>query len=150
MRNDTAKSLRTGVQFSSEVLFPGGSNLVKGDLKQGGIHAVLGVAARMAFGFPGLLLVSANSLSKAVTGRHLYESVASLDGSPGTPTPVPDRETPAALSAPTRSRAPYSASESTDTPVVSSSTDESQPSEKKKRTPPKPAGRRDASGKLKT
>jgi len=141
MRNDTAKSLRTGVQFSSEVLFPGGSNLVKGDLKQGGIHAVLGVAARMAFGFPGLLLVSANSLSKAVTGRHLYESVAGLDGSPGTA--MLGRDTPA-LPEPEGSRAPYSAPESIDTPVVSSSTDETQPSEKKKRTPPKPAGRRDA------
>ncbi|HLK62411.1 MAG TPA: DUF6072 family protein [Bryobacteraceae bacterium] len=75
MPNDSVgvQGVRTGVEFASEALVPGGSNLVKGDLMQGGIHAVLGFAARAAFGLPGLLLVSANSFTKAVTGQHLYE-----------------------------------------------------------------------------
>jgi len=67
------QSLKTAVEFSTEALIPGGSNLVKGDLKQAGIHAVLGFAARSAFGLPGLIVVSANSFTKAVTGRHLFE-----------------------------------------------------------------------------
>jgi hypothetical protein len=75
MVNDTAsvQGLKTGVEFASEVLVPGGSNLVKGDLKQGAIHTVLGFAARAAFGLPGLVLVSANSFTKAVSGHHLHE-----------------------------------------------------------------------------
>ena len=66
-------SLKLGAKFASEAVFPGGSNLLKGDLKQGGIHAGLGFLAKGFFGVPGLLLVSANSFSKAVTGSHLHE-----------------------------------------------------------------------------
>ncbi|HEX8475595.1 MAG TPA: DUF6072 family protein [Pyrinomonadaceae bacterium] len=75
MNDDTqlSNSVKTGVKFAGEYIMPGGSNLVKGDLKQAGIHAILGLAARVVFGFPGLLLVSANSFTKAATGRHLYE-----------------------------------------------------------------------------
>jgi len=76
-------------EFASEVMVPGGANLVKGDLKQAGLHAVLGIAAKMAFGFPGLLLVSANSFSKAVTGNHLYESLQTpAVESPQQPEPI--------------------------------------------------------------
>lgn len=68
--------INNAVKLAGEVLLPGGSNLIKGDIKQGAIHAVLGLAARAAFGLPGLLLVSANSFSKATTGRHLTENLA--------------------------------------------------------------------------
>jgi hypothetical protein len=61
------------VLFTSEYLLPGGSNLAQGDIVQGGIHVGLGFLARAVFGLPGLLLVSANSFTKAVTGRHLHE-----------------------------------------------------------------------------
>lgn len=61
------------VLFTSEYLLPGGSNLAQGDIKQGGLHVALGFIARAAFGLPGLLVVSANSFTKAVTGRHLHE-----------------------------------------------------------------------------
>jgi len=70
----SAQSMKLGAEFAGEVIVPGGSNLVKGDFKQAGIHAVLGIAAKMAFGFPGLLLVSANSFAKASTGHHLFEA----------------------------------------------------------------------------
>ena len=65
MGNETEciQSIKTGVQISSEILIPGGSNLVKGDLLQGGIHAGLGLIARALFGIPGVVLVSANSIS---------------------------------------------------------------------------------------
>jgi hypothetical protein len=75
MAEDTGLSnpVKTGIKFAGEYVVPGGSNLVKGDLKQAGLHAVAGLVARVAFGLPGLLLVSVNSLTKATTGRHLYE-----------------------------------------------------------------------------
>jgi len=132
--------LKAGVQFSSEVLFPGGSNFVNGDLRQGSIHAVLGVAARLAFGFPGLVLVSANSLTKAVTGRHLYETVSALSARPAVPAPGPG--------------APVEHSPSSEpadsSPFLSPPREGSQPPEKKKRTPHKSGTRRDAGGKLKS
>lgn len=71
--NDSLDSVKKGVMFTSEYILPGGSNLVQGNIKQAGLHAALGLLARSVFGVPGLLLVSANSFTKAVTGRHLYE-----------------------------------------------------------------------------
>jgi len=65
--------VKQGAAAASEILIPGGSNLIKGDLKQAAVHAALGFALKMALGVPGLLLVSANSFVKASTGRHLYE-----------------------------------------------------------------------------
>jgi Family of unknown function (DUF6072) len=64
-----------GLEFASEIMVPGGSNLVKGDLLQAGIHFVLGYVAKAAFGLPGLALVSANSVTKALTGNHLIEYI---------------------------------------------------------------------------
>ncbi|SRR6266404_1547118 len=74
--SESIQSLKTGIQISSEIVIPGGSNLVKGDLLQGGIHAGLGIVARVLFGLPGVILVSTNSISKALTGRHLYEHLS--------------------------------------------------------------------------
>lgn len=65
--------VKQGAAVASELLFPGGSNLIKGDLKQAGLHAALGFGLKMAIGLPGLLLVCANSFVKANTGRHLHE-----------------------------------------------------------------------------
>jgi hypothetical protein len=76
MDNQITQPLKTGVQFASEILLPGGSNFIKGDLVTGGIHAMLGLAARAMFGFPGMLIVSANSFSKATTGRNLIEALS--------------------------------------------------------------------------
>lgn len=65
--------LNNSVKLASEYLLPGGSNLIEGDLVQGGIHAVLGLVAKSIFGLPGLIAVSANSFTKATTGHHLFE-----------------------------------------------------------------------------
>lgn len=82
---DLAKPVKTGVQVLAEYLLPGGSNLANGNIEQAGIHAVLGLAARAVLGVPGLLLVSANSLSKAMTGQHLYEYAGLLTGDSSAP-----------------------------------------------------------------
>ena len=72
---DDANTVKTGMGFVGEYFVPGGANLIKGDLPQGVIHAAAGYAAAAFLGPVGLLLVSANSITKAVTGRHLYEAV---------------------------------------------------------------------------
>lgn len=74
------QSLRIGIQISSEILVPGGSNLIKGDFRQAGLHAGLGFIARALFGLPGAVLVSLNSISKATTGRHLCEHLTAPAG----------------------------------------------------------------------
>lgn len=83
MENET-QMLKTGVQLASEVVLPGGSNLIKGDLVNGGIYAMLGLAARAVFGVPGLVLVCASSFTKATTGQSLLEAIKL----PGTTTPA--------------------------------------------------------------
>ncbi len=73
MTQNPITSVQSAVSFAGEAVLPGGSNLLKGDLKQGGLHLLAGILARSAFGVPGVLLVSANSFVKATTGRQLYE-----------------------------------------------------------------------------
>lgn len=73
MSTESNDGVKLAVSFASETLVPGGAHLVKGDFVQAGLHLVLGFAARSLFGLPGLALVSANSLVKAKTGRHLTE-----------------------------------------------------------------------------
>jgi hypothetical protein len=70
---NTPAKLAVGV--ISEVVIPGGSNLIKGDLQQGAVHLILGIAAGMAFGPWGLIAVKLNSLAKAHTGQGLIDQV---------------------------------------------------------------------------
>lgn len=73
---NTDNAISNVVKLAGEVIVPGGSNLIKGDIRQGAIHAVLGLVAGAWLGLPGLLLVKANSYSQAVTGRGLTENLA--------------------------------------------------------------------------
>ena len=72
--------LKSSAKLASEYLLPGGSNLIEGDLVQGGIHVALGLIARSMFGLPGLIAVSANSFTKATTGRHIHEHLGLVIG----------------------------------------------------------------------
>lgn len=58
---------------------PGGANLIKGDVVNGGAHFILGIVAKALFGGTGLLLVHANSLVKARTGQHLHGLLGSIN-----------------------------------------------------------------------
>jgi hypothetical protein len=78
VNTENAQAVKTGIQFASEVVFPGGSNAVNGDFKTAGIHAAAGLAAKALFGIPGLLVVSANSFSKAVTGQNLIDLMKTI------------------------------------------------------------------------
>jgi len=66
---------KVAVGFLSEAVIPGGSHLVKGDLSQGAVHLILGVAASLAIGPFGLLAVKANSLAKSHTGQSLLDKI---------------------------------------------------------------------------
>ncbi len=68
-----AEPLGQAIAFACEALVPGGSNLIKGDVKQALIHGAGGALARSLFGLPGMIFVGSNSFVKATTGRHLYE-----------------------------------------------------------------------------
>jgi Family of unknown function (DUF6072) len=72
---ESVQGVKTGLQFVTEAIspIPGGSNLINGDFKQAGIHAGIGILAGVLFGLPGLLVVKANSFTKATTGRSLLE-----------------------------------------------------------------------------
>lgn len=75
----TVDPIKAGIEVASEYVLPlpGGSNLIKGDFKQAIIHAGLGIVARSLFGPIGLLLVSANSLSVALTNHGLVDNLRS-------------------------------------------------------------------------
>jgi hypothetical protein len=83
MANEGGNSaLQRTAEVASEVLIPGGANLIKGDLVNGGAHLVLGLVAKAMFGLPGILLVHANSLVKARTGQHLHGLLGSIQFGP--------------------------------------------------------------------
>jgi Family of unknown function (DUF6072) len=84
---ENVEPVKQGLMFTSEYLFPGGSNLVQGDIKQAGVHAALGLVAKALFGVPGLLVISANSFTKALTGRHLHEHLGLGPSAPVAPPP---------------------------------------------------------------
>ena len=73
MMTDSNDAVKLAASFAGETIVPGGANLARGDIGQAGLHLALGLVARSLFGLPGLALVSANSLVKATTGRHLTE-----------------------------------------------------------------------------
>ncbi len=77
--------------FASEIIMPGGSNLMRGNFLQAGVHCILGYAAKAAFGGPFMALISANSMVRALTGRHLAEH---LEIAGVAPAPLPN-STPA-------------------------------------------------------
>lgn len=61
------------VSVLSEALIPGGSNMIKGDLSQGVLHLIMGIAAGAFFGPLGVLAVRANSLAKSHTGQSVLD-----------------------------------------------------------------------------
>ncbi|MBD0324959.1 MAG: hypothetical protein ICV68_00925 [Pyrinomonadaceae bacterium] len=78
--------------FASEIIVPGGSNLLRGNFLQAGVHCILGYAAKAAFGGPFMALISANSMVRALTGRHLSEHLEMAGIAPApTPTSAPVR-----------------------------------------------------------
>ncbi|HEV2861077.1 MAG TPA: DUF6072 family protein [Pyrinomonadaceae bacterium] len=76
---ENLQTVKTGLQFASEAVIPGGSHLINGDMKQAGIHAVAGIVAGALFGPIGLIVVAANSFARATTGNNLYDAMRGPD-----------------------------------------------------------------------
>lgn len=69
------KAVNVAKLVGEVVVTPGASLLVDGKIAAGGLHVVLGVAARVFLGVPGILLVAANSYSKSVTKKSLLQHI---------------------------------------------------------------------------
>ena len=67
--------INNGVKLVGETMLPGASLLLDGNLVNGAAHVAIGAAAA-AFVAPwAVLLVVADSFSKSVTGKNLWEQV---------------------------------------------------------------------------
>ena len=74
-------ALKNGVKAASEALIlPGSSLIMDGEVKQGLLHALGGVAARAVVGPIGWLYVAANSFSNSVSEKHLHEHFIAKKG----------------------------------------------------------------------
>lgn len=65
--------LTNGVKLLGEVFLPGASLLMDGKFADGAAHAVVGLGARLMFGPLGGFVVSADSFSKSVADRNLWD-----------------------------------------------------------------------------
>lgn len=77
---ESAQAVKRSLQFATESVVPGGSNLLNGDFKSAGIYLIAGVLAKAVFGWPGVIFVGANSYTKARTGKSLIEHLADAEG----------------------------------------------------------------------
>lgn len=70
--------LAEGLKIAGDLLIPGTSLIAQSDYKRGLIHAGVGIAARVAFGAPGVVLTAANSYCTARTGEGLITKLLSV------------------------------------------------------------------------
>lgn len=74
MENTTANN---AIKLAGEGLIaPGASLLLDGDIKGGGAHLVVGLAAKALLGPIGWFLVAADSFSRSTSGKSLTEQFA--------------------------------------------------------------------------
>jgi len=78
--NDDKRTLTNGVKLIGEAFLPGASLLMDGKLAEGAAHAVVGIGARLALGPIGALVVAADSFSKSVADKNLWDYPSPLDG----------------------------------------------------------------------
>jgi hypothetical protein len=71
--NDDLRTITNGVKLIGEAILPGTSLLMDGKFSEGTAHAVVGIGARLAFGPIGALVVAADSFSKSVNDKNLWE-----------------------------------------------------------------------------
>lgn len=69
-----------GVKAVAEIgVVPGASLLADGDVRSGTLHVLSGVVARAIFGPIGWFAVGADSFSRSLTGKHIYEHFFNVD-----------------------------------------------------------------------
>lgn len=90
MDNTTASN---AIKLASEGLItPGASLLLDGDIRGGGAHVLLGLAAKALLGPVGVFLVAADSFSRSVSGKSLGEQFAPRREAAAAPAPVTTRD----------------------------------------------------------
>jgi hypothetical protein len=69
-----------GVKLVADLgVLPGASQFVDGNVKSGVLYVVGGLAARAFLGPIGWLAFGADSASKSISGKHLYEHFFTVD-----------------------------------------------------------------------
>jgi len=68
--------LSNGVKLVGEAVLPGASLLLDGKFINGAAHSVLGLGARAALGPIGVALICADSFSKSVTDKFLWDHMS--------------------------------------------------------------------------
>jgi hypothetical protein len=68
-------AIDNAVKLGAEYILPGGSLLLNGRIKEGGLHTAAGWLGSAILGPVGWLLVVANSYSRSTTNRNLIEHV---------------------------------------------------------------------------
>lgn len=93
---EPARELVNGIKLVGELVLPGASLWVKGEILNGAVHTVLGLGAKAllgAAGPAGLLLVAADSYSKSATDKYLWDHLVDLGRSAKTEVAVAPVET---------------------------------------------------------
>jgi Family of unknown function (DUF6072) len=73
--DNSLKTLTNGFKLVGEVVLPGASLLMDGRLLEGAAHLVVGVGARAVFGPLVGFIVAADSFSKSVGNRNLWDYI---------------------------------------------------------------------------
>lgn len=68
--------LANGAKLIGETILPGASLLLDGKFVNGAAHSVLGLGARVALGPIGVALICADSFSKSVTDKFLWDHMS--------------------------------------------------------------------------
>ncbi len=97
-----------GVKLVGEVLVPGASLLMDGKLGNGAAHAVVGLGIKAMFGPVGWLLAAADSYSKSVSDKYLWDHASELVSkareSRKNGAAAAETEAPAAVATPSKSK----------------------------------------------
>ncbi|WP_277948887.1 DUF6072 family protein [Magnetospirillum sp. 15-1] len=72
---EPVRALVNGAKLVGESVLPGVSLLMEGKLVNGAVHTVLGLGAKALLGPAGLIIVAADSFSKSVTDKYLWDHV---------------------------------------------------------------------------
>ncbi|MGA8033838.1 MAG: DUF6072 family protein [Casimicrobiaceae bacterium] len=67
-----------GIKLVGETFVPGASLIMDGNIVNGAAHAAAGIGIKLVFGPVGLLLAAADSYSKSVTDKYLWDHVGDL------------------------------------------------------------------------
>ncbi|WP_144404075.1 DUF6072 family protein [Caballeronia cordobensis] len=70
--------MTNGVKLVGEAFVPGASLLMDGNVVNGAAHVAAGLGIKMLLGPAGLLLAAADSYSKSVTDKYLWDHVGDL------------------------------------------------------------------------